>query len=492
MGRPPALPGEGSQAVTLDEAAPDSPPRAVPPFRRSVPIIIGCALFMELLDATAVLTALPQMAADFGEATVRMNLVVSLYLLAVALFVPVSGWAADRFGPRRVFLVAIGLFMASSLACAASGSLLELSLARLLQGASGAMMVPVGQMILLRWTARENLLRAMAFLTMPALIGPVLGPPLGGLLVTTLSWHWIFLINLPIGVLGIVLIRRQVPDYPGQPKARLDGLGFLYSGVGLGCLVFGFEALGHRLLPGPLVAALLAGGLLSAALYVRHARRIADPLIDLRLLRIPTFSAAIWAGNLFRLGSASQPFLLVLLFQVGFGLSPLAAGLLTLASGAGALTMKFLSVRIVQRLGFRRTLMGNALASSLSIAACAFFQVDTPYWVMVALLFGGGIIRSLQFSTLGALTYSDVPGELTSRASSLSAMSMQLSMSVAVGLAAVLLSAIMALRGHVQIQASDLSLTMLLCGLICASSWLLFRRLGEHAGAQVSGRRPPA
>lgn len=457
------------------------------PFRRTVPLIIGCALFMELLDATAVLTALPQMAVEFGEPTVRMNLVVSLYLLAVALFVPVSGWAADRFGPRRVFVAAIVLFMLSSLACAASTSLLQLSLSRLLQGASGAMMVPVGQVILLRWSRREHLLQAMAFLSIPALIGPVLGPPLGGLLVSVLSWHWIFLINLPIGVLGIAMILRHLPDYPAQPEARLDGRGFLLSGIGLASLVFAFEAIGHGLLPSRWIIVLLVLGILSAALYVRHARRVAHPLIDLRLLRVPTFATAIWAGNLFRLGSASQPFLLVLLFQVGFGLSPLVAGLLTLAGGAGALTIKFLSVRIVKRFGFRRTLMGNSLLAGFSIALCAIFEAQTPYWLIVLLLYVGGIIRSLQFSTLGALTFSDVPAELTSRASSLSAMSMQLSMSLAVGLAAVLLSAIMNLRGHSEIQSSDLSLTMLLCGVLCACSWVLFRRLGRQAGSAVTG-----
>lgn len=457
------------------------------PFTRTVPIIIGCALFMELLDATAVLTALPQMAVEFGQPMVRMNLVVSLYLLAVALFVPVSGWAADRFGPRRVFVFAIGLFMAASLACALAGSLLQLSLARLLQGAAGAMMVPVGQVILLRWSCREHLLQAMAFLSIPALVGPVFGPPLGGLLVSVLSWHWIFLINLPIGVLGIVMVLRHLPDYPAQPQVRLDALGFVLSGIGLASLVFAFEAVGHGLLSGRWVSVLLVLGLGSMLLYVRHARRVAHPLIDLRLLRVPTFATAIWAGNLFRLGSASQPFLLVLLFQVGFGLSPLVAGLLTLASGLGGLTIKLLAVRIVKRFGFRRTLMGNALAAGSSIALCAIFEAQTPYWVIVLLLFLGGVIRSLQFSTLSALTFSDVPTELTSRASSLVAMSIQLSMSLAVGLAAVLLSAIMNLRGHTQIQASDLSLTMLVCGVLSACSWLLFRRLGRQAGSGLTG-----
>ena len=296
-------------------------------------MIIGCALFMELIDATAVLTALPQMAQDFGEPSVRMNLVVSLYLLAVALFVPVSGWAADRFGPRRVFISAIVLFTLASVACACAGSLLQLSLARLAQGASGAMMVPVGQVILLRWSARENLLRAMSYLTVAALVGPLLGPPLGGLLVTVLSWHWIFLINVPIGVLGVILVLRYIPDYSGAPGQPLDIPGLLLSGVALGGLVFGFEVLGHGLLPRQWALLLIGGGLLSAWLYVLHARRTTHPLIDFSLLKIPTFAVSFWGGNLMRIGSASQPFLLVLLFQLCFGLNPLQAGLLSVARG---------------------------------------------------------------------------------------------------------------------------------------------------------------
>ena len=453
------------------------------PFRRTVPLIIGCALFMELLDATAVLTALPQMAADFGEPAIRMNLVVTLYLLAVAVFVPISGWAADRFGPRRVFVTAIVLFMCSSLACAASTSLWQLSLARLLQGASGAMMAPVGQVILLRWSSRENLMRAMAFLTMPALIGPMIGPPLGGFLVTVLSWHWIFLINLPIGLIGLVLILKHIPDYPGQPATVLDVRGFLLCGGGLASLVFGFETLGRASLPWPGAVMLLLLGGLCLVFYVRHAKRATHPLINLKLFKIPTFSTAITGGSLFRLGSSSLPFLLVLLFQVGFGLSPLVAGLLMLANGAGALTMKFLSVRIVKRFGFRRTLVGNALLTGLAVALCATFQAGTPYWLIIALLFLGGVIRSLQFSTVAALTFMDVPSELASRASSLSSMSMQLTMSLAVGLAAMVLALVMNLRGHVEIQASDVSITMLLCGLLCASSWFMFRRLPAEAGA---------
>lgn len=457
---------------------------------RRIPMIIGCALFMELIDATAVLTALPQMAHEFGEPSVRMNLVVSLYLLAAALFVPVSGWAADRFGPRRVFVSAIVLFTAASVACACAGSLLQLSLARLVQGAAGAMMVPVGQVILLRWSSRDNLLRAMSYLTIPALIGPVLGPPMGGLLVTLLSWQWIFLINVPIGVLGVWLVRHHIPDYPGVRGQPLDAPGLLLSGLGLAGLVLGCEAFGHGLMPRPWALCLIALGGVSAVGYVLHARRSTHPLIDLSLLRIPTFGITFWGGNLMRIGSAAQPFLLVLLFQLCFGLNPLQAGLLSFVGGAGAFVMKLLAVRIVSRFGFKRTLIGNALLTGLTLAATGQFDVSTPYWVIVLVLFVSGVIRSLQFSTLGALTYADVPPEQSSGASSLSAMSIQLTMSVSVGLAAALLSLIMALRGHATVVQSDVGGVMALAGALCVASALIYRRLPTSAGSAVIARRP--
>ncbi|PWB33993.1 MFS transporter [Pseudomonas sp. SDI] len=448
-------------------------------------MIIGCALCMELIDATVVMTALPQMAREFEAPSVRMNLVVSLYLLAAALFVPVSGWAADRFGPKRLFQWAIVLFGVASLACALSSTLLQLCLARMLQGVAGAMMVPVGQVLLLRWSPRAELMRNLSYLTIPALIGPILGPPLGGLMVTFLSWHWIFLVNLPIAVLGLLLVQRHIPAFPGVRGEPLDGRGLLLSGIGLGALVFGFEVLGHRLLPLPWGMALLLIGGVSGALYIRHARRCARPLLDLSLLRIPSFGISFWGGNLLRLGTASGPFLLVLLFQSCFGMSPLAAGLLTLAGGAGAFLMKLLALRVVRRFGIRRTLTVNALFTGVSLAACAWFSIDTPYWLIVLMLFVSALIRSLQFSTLGALTYADVPAQLSSRASSLQAMTVQLSMSLSVGMAAALLGLLMSVRGHASLLASDVAWVMLLGGVACVASGLLFRRLPADAGRGV-------
>lgn len=458
--------------------------RTASPSRR-VPVIIGCALLMELIDATVVMTALPQMAHAFGAPSVRMNLVVSLYMLAAALAVPVSGWAADRFGPRRLFVLAMVLFTLASLACAMAGSLLQLCLARLCQGAAGAMMVPVGLVILLRWSSREDLLRNLSYLGIPPLIGPMLGPPLGGLMVTLLSWEWIFLINLPIGVLGICLVLRHIPDYPGVSERPLDVRGLLLSSVALAALVFGFEALGHGLLARHWVLLLLITGGLAALLYLRHARRCPQPLLDFSLLRVRSFALSFWGGNLFRLGTAAQPFLMVLLFQLCFGLSPLQAGLLTFTGGVGAFVVKLLAVRIVRRLGFRRTLSLNALLTGLSLGACATFNLDTPYWLVVLILFCSGLIRSLQFSAMGGLTYADVPAELHSRASSLSAATVQLTMSLSVGMAASLLSLLMSLKGEQQVGVADIATVIGLSALLCMASALVFRRLAPEAGREV-------
>ncbi|HWD31643.1 MFS transporter [Pseudomonas caricapapayae] len=440
---------------------------------------------MELIDATVVMTALPQMAIEFGVASVRMNLVVSLYMLAAALAVPVSGWAADRFGPRRLFVLAMVLFTLASLACALAGSLLQLCLARLCQGAAGAMMVPVGLMILLRWSSREDLLRNMSFLAIPPLIGPMLGPPLGGLMVTLLSWQWIFLVNLPIGLLGIYLVRRYIPDYPGVGKQPLDVRGLLLSSVALAALVFGFETLGHGLLERRWGLLMLLVGAIAAVLYLRHARRCPQPLLDFSSLRVRSFAVNFWGGTLFRLGTAAQPFLMVLLFQLCFGLSPLQAGLLTFTGGVGAFVVKLLAVRIVRRLGFRRTLSRNALLTGLSLLACATFNLETPYWLVVLILFCSGLIRSLQFSAMGGLTYADVPAELHSRASSLSAATTQLTMSVSVGMAASLLSLLMSVKGEQQVGVADIATVIGVCGVVCMASALVFRRLAPEAGREV-------
>ena len=456
---------------------------------RMIPFIVGCALFMQMLDSTVVATALPAMAAALNSTPVRLNVAITSYLLAVAVFVPISGWAADRFGARRVFIAAIALFTFSSIACALSRDLTELVAARIVQGMAGAMMVPVGRIILLRTVPKEDLLRAMSFLSIPALLGPVIGPPLGGFMVTYMSWHWIFLINIPIGILGIALVLRYVQDVREKDTHRLDFIGFLLSGIALAALVSGFEALGHGLVSPLTLGALLGGGLLCGVLYVWHSRRVAHPIIDLSLLRIPTFAISALGGNLCRFAVGAVPFLLAMLLQVGFGLSPFEAGMITFASAAGALLMKFVAARIVTYYGFRRVLTVNAVLTGVFIVFNGAFTPNTPVWLMIAVLVVGGFFRSLQFTAVNTLTYADIPPEKMSSASSFAAMAQQLGISLGVGVAAVAINVSMTVRGASTLAIGDVVVAFVVIGLLCTASMLSFRRLAPGAGDQLNSAK---
>ncbi len=453
-----------------------------------IPFIVGCALFMQMLDSTVVATALPTMALEFGTTVVHMNVTITSYLLATAVFVPISGWAADRFGARAVFLAAIVLFTLSSVACAVSGTLPQLVTARVVQGAAGAMMVPVGRIILLRRVPKAELLKAMAFLTIPALLGPVIGPPVGGFLVTYASWHWIFLINIPVGALGIVMVRRWIARDVPDSRPRLDTVGFLLSGGAMAALMTGLEAAGHGSLGVWPTLGLLALGLGCGVLYIRHARHVTYPILDLSLLRVQTFAVSVLGGNLCRFSIGASPFLLAILLQVGFGLSAFSAGMITFTSAAGAMLMKLVATPIVRRFGFRRVLVANALIAAAFIAACALFQKDTPVWAMVAVLLTGGFFRSLQFTAVNALTYADLDSAQMSRASSFSATAQQLGISLGVACAAMTLNLSMTLRGGVEADRIDVMWGFAIIALIVAASALSFRRLPARAGNQLRAR----
>ena len=454
-----------------------------------IPFIVGCALFMQMLDSTVVATALPTMALDFGTTVVRMNITITAYLLATAVFVPISGWAADRFGARSVFMAAIALFTLSSVACAASSTLAQLVAARLFQGAAGAMMVPVGRIILLRRIPKAELLKAMAFLTIPALLGPVIGPPVGGFLVTYASWHWIFLINIPVGALGLYMVQhwisRDVPD----SRPRLDTAGFLLSGIAMAALMGCLEAVGHGSLDGWATLGLLVLGLGCGVLYIRHARHATYPIIDLGLLRTQTFAVSVLGGNLCRFSVGASPFLLAILLQVGFGLSAFSAGMITFTSAAGAMLMKLVATPIVNRFGFRRVLVFNALIAGAFVAACALFQADTPVWLMIAVLLVGGFFRSLQFTAVNALTYADLDPAQMSRASSFSATAQQLGISLGVACAATTLNLSVALRGGTEADRIDVVWGFVVIALMVSASALSFRRLPPRAGSQLRVRR---
>ncbi len=454
-----------------------------------VPLIVACALFMENLDSTVIATALPAIARSLNEDPLRLNLAITSYLLSLAVFIPLSGWIADRYGARRVFRTAIVIFTAGSIACGIAQSLPELVAARIVQGMGGAMMVPVGRLVMLRTVPKSELVRAMSYLTVPALLGPVMGPPLGGFIVTYGSWRWIFFINLPIGVLGIVLATLFIEDVRESERWPLDLVGFILSGVGLAGLVFGFETAGRGVLPDGIVALLLGLGAIATTLYVFHARLRPYPIIDLSLLRIPTFGAAITGGLLFRIGVGATPFLLPLMLQLGFGLSPLGSGLLTFASAAGALTMKLTAAPIIRLLGFRSVLLGNAAISSVFLAASALFSPTTPHWLIFIVLLSGGFFRSLQFTSINTLAYADVPPALMSRATSFQSMIQQLSASIGVGSGALLVHMTLVFRDHGTLGAADFAPAFVVIGLISVSSILLFLQLSPQAGAEVSGHR---
>ena len=456
-----------------------------------VPFIVGCALFMQMLDATVIAIALPAMAQSFSVPVVQLNLAITAYLMAAAVFVPICGWAADQFGARRVFIAAIVVFTASSAGCALAESMTQLVLWRVVQGIGGAMMVPVGRLIVLRTVPKHELLRAMAFLSMPALLGPMLGPPVGGFLVTYASWHWIFLMNLPIGVLGVVMSLRHISGNTDQTAKRpLDVLGFVLTAICLASLVGAFEMLGQGRLGLVAVVLMLLTGLGSGWLYRWHCARHTSPIIDLSLLRIVTFRESIVGGNLCRFAVGATPFLLAILLQIGFGMSPLSAGLITFASAAGALLMKFVAPPILKRWGYRQVLMSNALMTGLTLAVCALFTDQTPVAVLIGVLLLAGFCRSLQFTAVNTLGFADIPPEKMSTASGFSAMAQQLGISLGVGIAAGVINLSMSMRASDALSSTDIMAGFIVIGACCILSILSFRRLPADAGHALHRRQP--
>lgn len=452
---------------------------------RMIPYIVGCALFMQMLDSTVVATALPMIADSLGTDVIRTNTIITSYLLAVAVFVPISGWAADRFGARKVFITAIVLFTLSSLACAAAQTLNQLIAARIIQGTAGAMMVPVGRIILLRRVPKDQLLSAMAVLSLPALLGPIIGPPVGGFFATYMTWHWIFLINIPVGILGVILVLRYIRADIPDSRPPLDWLGFILSAIALASLVVSFESIGHSELTPKQLGILFSTGVITALWYIWHAKQAAFPIIDLSLLRVRSFAISVFGGNLFRFSLGSVPFMLAILLQLGFGMSAFAAGMVTFTSAIGAIVIKPIAPRIIRRFGYRNVLMYNALLTGLFIALCGFFHADTPLWWMSLILAIGGVFRSLQFTAVNTLTYADLDSNAMSRASSFAAMAQQLGISLGVACAAITLNVSMAWRQGTNVTADDLFWGFIVIGGLTAISSLSFKRLPLEAGSAL-------
>jgi EmrB/QacA subfamily drug resistance transporter len=454
---------------------------------RLVALIVAVALFMENLDSTVIATSLPAIAADVGTSPLALKLAVTSYLLSLAVFIPMSGWTADRFGGRTVFRVAIAVFVLGSIGCAASSSLTDFVVARIVQGMGGAMMTPVGRLVLIRSVDKRALIDAMAWVSMPALVGPVMGPPLGGFITTYASWHWIFLINVPMGFLGILLATRYIEDVRIGTRDPFDLLGMLLAGAGIAGVAFGLSVAGLNYLPGWAVAGLVIGGACCFALYLIHAWRVPAPVLDFSLLALPTFRASFIGGFLFRVGVGALPFLLPLLLQLGFKLNPFESGLITFSAAAGALTMKAAAATILRRFGFHSVLTVNALLSALFIATCAGFSPGVPFSLIVAVLLVGGFFRSLQFTSINAMAYAEVRPERLSRATSLAAVGQQLSLSTGVALGAAVVEIVLQLKSASTIDASDFPPAFLVVAAISGASALVFWQLPPGAGAELAG-----
>jgi EmrB/QacA subfamily drug resistance transporter len=462
------------------------------PSDRIVPLIVATALFMENMDSTVISTSLPAIAAALGTNPLALKLAVTSYLLSLAIFIPASGWTADRYGTRNVFRAAIAVFVLGSIGCAASHSLQEFVLARIVQGMGGAMMTPVGRLIMVRSIDKRRLLNAMALVTIPALIGPICGPPLGGFITTYASWHWIFLINVPIGIVGMALASRFIANIRVERPDPFDFIGFLLSGCAIAGLAFGLSAMGLEFLPTSVVASLLAVGAVSAVGYLIHAGRTPAPILDLNLFRLPTFRASIFGGFLFRLGIGALPFLLPLLLQVGFHLTPFESGLITFTTALGSMFMKAAVASVLHRFGYRNVLIYNALISSAFLMACASFVQGIPFAAMIAILLSGGFFRSLQFTSINTIAYAEIEPAKMSRATAMVAAAQQLSLSTGVAVGALVVELTLRLRHSTSMGINDFPPAFLIVGLLSASAVFIFMRLPHDAGAELSGRKTEA
>lgn len=456
-----------------------------------VPLIVATALFMENVDSSVIATSLPEISRDIGVDPIALKLALTSYLLSLAVFIPISGWMADKFGARTVFRAAIVVFTLGSLACGFAVSLPDLVLYRIIQGMGGAMMVPVGRLVILRMVPKHELVSALAWLVVPALIGPMIGPPLGGFITTYFHWRWIFWINIPIGIVGFWLATKYIEDIREENVPPLDVSGFVLSGIGLTGLAFGFTTIGQELLPFWLSASMIVVGAVVMYLYVRHARAHPAPLIDLKLLSVQTFRVSVVGGSLFRIGVGAMPFLLPLMFQLGFGLNALQSGLLTFAGAAGAMLMRASVAPILRRFGIKRVLVVNTVVAAGFIAAAGFFEPGTPYFIVIAVLFIGGFFRALQFSTLNSLAFADLGSSTMSQATSFTSVAQQISVSAGVAVAAMVLESLRYVRGSNEILLGDFSIAFFAVSLCSLTAIFLLLRLPIDAGASLVTPPPP-
>ncbi|MGF6596989.1 EmrB/QacA subfamily drug resistance transporter [Paraburkholderia sp. GAS448] len=452
-------------------------------------MLVAAAFFMENLDGTIIATALPQMARSFNVHAVDLSIGITSYLLTLAVFIPISGWAADRFGVRNVFTAALAVFTASSVVCGMTNGLVEFTAARIVQGIGGAMMVPVGRLAVLRATRKEDLMRAISIITWPGLVAPVIGPPLGGLITTYSSWRWIFWLNLPLGLIGLLLAWRFIGNERDADKRPFDALGFVLSGIACTAVMYGMELTGRADAPWIQVLACLAVGIAAGVAALVHLRRAPYPVVDLSAFKVKTFAVAMGGGSLFRVSISAVPFLLPLMFQVGYGMNAFRSGLLTLAVFAGNLAMKLVTTPVMRHFGFRSVLLVNGAFAALSLAAMSLLTPSTPAFWIVAVLFVSGLARSLQFTAINTLSFADVPKPQMSGASTLSSTLGQMTMGMGVAFGAIALRVAAWAHGHEaqSVTAADFSLAFLFVAALGGAALLDVIKLDRHAGAHVSG-----
>lgn len=446
-------------------------------------LLVAVTFFMENLDATVITTAIPQMAHDFSVSPVALNVGVSAYLLAVAVGIPMSGWLAERFGARTVFACAILIFTLASILCGFSDTLQMFTLSRILQGVGGAMMVPVGRMAVLRVTEKKEMVKTIAFITWPGLIAPVLGPPLGGLIVTYGHWSWIFWLNIPLGIMAIIATYYLVPQFKADHPRPFDVRGFVLTATACTALIIALEALGQTYLTFGVPLLLL--GVMCSVMAYRHSFRHPQPLLPFSAMTIATFRNAVIGGSLFRASINAVPFLLPLLFQLGFGWSAAQAGAMVLWVFAGNLAMKPATTWLMKRWGFRQVLMVNGVLSLLAILGCLLLSPTLGKAAIAAILFVGGLSRSLQFSCYNSLGFADVPQTKMSDASVVFSIFFQFSMSAGVALAALFLRSAMLWHAHATIQLDDIHIAFAGVALLVLMSLFDVWRLEKNAGAQV-------
>ncbi|MDP1632928.1 MAG: MFS transporter [Caulobacter sp.] len=471
--------------IAHDPAGPDAPPAS--PVPRIAYLAVASALFMEFIDSTALSTALPTLARAFNADPVHLKLALTSYILALAVFVPISGWAAERFQPRRVFLAAMAVFLIGSALCGLSGSLGELVAARIIQGAGGAMMTPVARLIVVGSAPRADLIRAMGWFTMPALLGPLIGPPLAGFVLSVADWPWIFFINLPIGLLGMAAVLRFVPRLPSSNPGRFDWSGFGLAAAAIVGIVLVAETGGLDLVPWPVQVALAVGAGLCGWGYVRLSRRKTRPILQLDLLRYPTYRASLIGGSLMRMGVGAGPFLMPLLLQMALGWTPLQAGSVTLAGGLGVFMARPFAAPMLKRWGFRTTLLALVGVTAVLASAPGFFTSATPVWMIMTLLGVAGFARSSQFIANNTIAYADVPQSAIAAASTLAVVTQQVGLALGVSFGGLMLH--LALGEDGALTPDRFTLPYLAVGATTLLAGLVYWRLDRSAGASISGAR---